>query len=221
MTQTSPELPLPDQSDYFRSAEMADIDADATYGGINRFLFRKERAYRENSQGVVRLVTKAYQYGARLEPRHEVSGRLVDPTQQTSLVARLGAVGGLVIVEKLHRKVLYTKGVFDNLPYNLQTADPRTLRRYITEMGEQGLDLLGDKTVRVAERWQDAISDDAERQKLFLETLGVVALGAYNAHVAYNKSASAQAFAAEYANFDPMTPEFDMEISAFLKNQSQ
>lgn len=220
MRMPSPEIPLPDQSDYFWSAELVDEEAQSRYGGINRFLFHKERALRDDSQGVVRLVTKAYQYGNRLEPRHEVSGQLLDPTSTTALSVRLGIVAGLVIVERFHRKVFYTRNVLDYLPQNVKTTNAHVLRARIRVMGEQGLDLLGDKTVKIAEKWQDAISEDSEKQLLFMQNIGLVALGARNAHIAHNRSVDRQAFEQKYADFNVDSPEFDAEIAAFLERST-
>jgi len=212
MTTPPEKIPLPDQSDYFRSAELADHEAQSTYGSISRYLFHKERAFRDDTQGVVRIVTRAGQIGRTLQPPESGSDRVV--------AVRLGAVGSLVIIEKFHHRVLFTRSIIDSLPYDMRSSDPETLLKQIKEMGEEGLDILGDHTVRLAERWQDWVTNNPG---LFLNMMGVVALGARNAHIAYNNSAEEnadrKAIEQDFANFDPDSPELNREIEGLLSGE--
>ena len=216
----SPETPLPTPHDYERAARCVDGSIDETVGGVERFLYNKSHFYNFGMPSEKRLLRRVDQYGQRIEPQDHASNRLIDETQSSRRILGYGAVAGLVVVEKLHGRILFTRDILDNTPFAGRSLSSVDIKNLILTHGDEGLEIMGDRTVALIEKWQELLTQDIEKGLLFKHMIGLIALGAHNAHHAYNVAEAdryeMQRFAEEIDRIGSGSPEFDEELNRML-----
>lgn len=220
----SPETPLPTPQQYEHAARMVDASIDETVGGIERYLFNRIRFISDGGTlNERRLLIKANQYGSHLEKRDIRQALSGDTSLKTVRTVALGTAAGHAVVEKLHGRALHTRDIIDHTILINEDLDPNDLRVLIARAGEEGLDLIGDRTGMILDRWQELLTQDFEQGTLFKHMIGLVALGASTAHSAYNIQEAnryeAMRAEAEINRYGSESPEFQERLQALLNGE--
>jgi hypothetical protein len=220
----SPEKPLPTPEQYEHAARKVDALIDESVWDMERFWFNRLGFISHGgTKSETRLLVRVNQFGKRiqsLEPSNE--SKATSGTLTKERIVSYGAAAGLAIVGRLHGKVLYTKDIIHHTSLAGTDIADKDLVTLIARSGEAGLTLMGRGATTLIDQWQERLTDDTEKGVLFKHMIGLVAVGAWNAHnldniEAANRYETAR-FADEVEKIDLDSEEFHRQIMTLLED---